>query len=136
MAVTKDSGRQNILCAVLDLNYGDMTSGVSTKIIDLPPNAIVLGGFAFVETADNAGTTAVLDVGDGTTADLYVTALDLKTAGESEAFDVTELGKLYTTTGLGIYATRTAVGTAATAGKARVTVFYIEVGRVNEVRTN
>lgn len=135
MAVTKDPGRQTVLTAIVDLNYNDMTSGVSTEVIDLEPGTVVLGGFAYVETADNAGTSAVLDVGDGDTAALYVSALDLKTAGESEAADVTELGKYYPSGG-GIYATRTAVGTAATAGKARVVIFYAVVGRVNEVRTS
>jgi hypothetical protein len=135
MAVTKDSGRQTVLCAIVDLNYNDMTSGVSTEVMDVEPGTIVLGGYAAVETADNAGTSAVLDVGDGDAANLYVDDLDLKTAGESEAFDVTELGKYYPNGG-GIFATRTAVGTAATAGKARVVMFYIVTGRVNEVRTN
>lgn len=135
MAVTKDSGRQTVLCAIVDINFGDLTSGVSTEVVDLEPGSLVLGGFAYIETADNAGTSAVIDVGDGDTANLYVTVLDAKTIGESEAFDVTELGKYYASGG-GIYATRTAVGTAATAGKTRVVVFYAVVGRVNEVRTN
>ena len=135
MAVTKDSGRQTVLCAIVEVAFGDTTSGTSTKVIDLEPGAVVLGGFAFVETADNAGTTAVIDIGDVDTADLYVTVLDAKTAGESEAFDVTELGKKYTAAGGGIYLKRTAVGTAATAGLVRVTAFYAVAGRVNEIRT-
>lgn len=134
--MAKDSGRQTALCAIAEFDYTELPTGVATEVIDLEPGTIVLGGFACNPTADNSGTSAVLDVGDGDTGDLYVTDLDLKTAAnESEAFDVTELGKAYPSGGA-ITATRTAVGTAATAGTVRICVWYVVSGRVNEVRTN
>lgn len=133
--MAKDSGRQSALCAIAEFAYSELASGVATEVIDLPPGAIVLGGHASIPTADNSGTSAVVDVGDGDVGDLYVTDLDAKTAGESEAFDVTELGKKYADGGA-ITATRTAVGTAATAGVVRICCWYAEAGRVTEVRTN
>ena len=133
--MAKDSGRQTILCAIAEYLFSELATGVAVEVVDLEPGSIVLGGFAHVVTADDSGTTCVLDVGDGDTADLYVTDLDFKTVSESEAFDVTELGKAYASGG-SIFVTRTAVGTAATVGKVRVCVFYAVTGRVNEVRTN
>lgn len=133
--MAKDIGRQSALCAIAEFLFSELPTGVAVEVIDLEPGTVMLGGHASVATADNSGTSAVADVGDGDAGDLYVTDLDLKTAaGESEAFDVTELGKAYPSGGA-ITVTRTAVGTAATAGVVRVVIWYAVAGRVNEVRT-
>lgn len=133
--MAKDIGRQSALCAIAEFLYSELPTGVATEVIDIEPGTVMLGGFASIPTADNSGTSAVVDVGDGDVGDLYVTDLDAKTAGESEAFDVTELGKSYPSGGA-ITVTRTAVGTAASAGVVRVVCWYAVAGRVNEVRTN
>lgn len=133
--MAKDSGRQYALCAVAEFAYSELATGVAVEAFDIEPGTVILGGHAHQVTADNAGTTSVIDVGDGDAGDLYVTDLDAKTAGESEAFDVTELGKSYPNGG-SITITRTVVGTASTAGVTRVCIWYLVAGRVNEVRTN
>ena len=60
MAITKDSGRQQLIHASVDISYADFdtsiigTSSTSTvEAIDLPLNAIVLGGSLVVKTAWN-----------------------------------------------------------------------------------
>lgn len=135
MAFTKNPGRQSPITQVVECLYSELTTGVAHEIIDLPINAVVIGGGAFVDTADNGGTSVVLDVGDTTTGDLYVTDLDAKTANESEQFDVTEIGKKYASGGA-ITATRVEGGTASTAGKVRVWVQYLIMDRATEVQAN
>lgn len=130
----KFPARQYPLVDVRELLFSHLPTGVAVEVIDLPVNAVVTGGGAFVDTADNSGTSAVLDVGDADAGDLYVTDLNAATAGESEQFDVTEIGKKYASGGA-ITATRVAVGTAATAGKVRVWVEYVILERANEVQT-
>lgn len=131
----KSPARQYPLTDVRELLFSDLPTGVATEVIDLPVNAVVLDAGAFVDTADNSGTSCVLDVGDTDTGDLYVTDLDLKTVNESETIDVTERGKKYASGGA-ITATRVAVGTAATAGKTRIWVTYVILERANEVQTS
>lgn len=134
-AFVKSPGRQYPLTAVVELLFSDLLTGVATEVIDLPVNAVVIGAGAFVQTADNGGTSCVLDVGDTDTGDLYVTDLDAKTVNESEQADVTEVGKLYAAGGA-ITATRTEGGTASTAGKVRVWATYVILDRANEVQTS
>lgn len=133
-AFVKSPGRQYPLTAVVELLFSDLLTGVAKEVIDLPINAVVIGGGAFVQTADNGGTSCVVDVGDADAGDLYVTDLDAKTVNESEQFDVTEIGKLYASGG-GITVTRTEGGTASTAGKVRVWATYVILDRANEVQT-
>lgn len=125
--------RQYPLVDVVTALVGDLATGVVVNAIKLPPNAVVLNGGAFIETADTVSTTSVLDVGDAAAADLYVTVLDAKTAGESEAFDVTELGKLYPN-GDWITVRRTISGSASPTGKYRVWVQYVILDKVHEVQ--
>jgi hypothetical protein len=133
MAFTLTPERQYPVTAVVEVLYSELTTAVATNVIKLPRNAVVLGGGAFVQTADNGGTSVVLDVGDGDTGDLYVTDLDAKTANESEQFDVTEIGKLYADGG-NITATRVQGGTASTAGKVRIWATYAVLGKASEVQ--
>lgn len=134
MAVTKNPGRQYPLYAEKEILFSDLTAAVAAEVIDLPVNAVVVAGGAFVDTADAASTTLVYDVGDTDTGDLYVTDLDGKTANESEQFDVTELGKKYPNGGA-ITVTRAHTGSAPTAGKLRVWAAYLILDRANEVQT-
>lgn len=57
------------------------TDTSDTDLFTLPKGAVILGIFAFGAAVSNAGTTAVLDVGDGTTGDQFVQDADVKTAG-------------------------------------------------------
>ena len=133
MAFTLTPERQYPVTAVIEALFSELPTGVATNVIKLPPNSVVLGGGVFVQTADNGGTSVVLDVGDADQGDLYVTDLDAKTANESEQFDVTEIGKLYTNGGF-IKATRVEGGTASTAGKVRIWATYAILGKAAEVQ--
>lgn len=95
----------------------------SQSTVDLEALAVgdvVVQAWAEVITAFNAGTTNVLTVGDGTTADKYLAAADITEATPA----------VYPTGGKGPYAAETAAGTlrvtyaqtgtAATTGAARV----------------
>lgn len=133
MAFTLTPERQYPTTAVVEVLYSELPTGVATNVIKLPPNAVVLDGGAFVQTADNGGTSVVLDVGDADQGDLYVTDLDAKTVNESEQFDVTEIGKLYTSGGY-IKATRVEGGTASSVGKVRIWATYAVLGKASEVQ--
>lgn len=129
MAITKNSGRQEVIAANVTLTYNTLAddTGVSEGIIQLPEGAIVVGGYVNVKTAFNSTTSDVLDLGDGGDADRYTaTQINLKTAGVT-ALDIT--GYEYTTQD-DIDAQWTAGSTGtATAGEAEVVVQYIVSGR-------
>lgn len=129
---TLSKERQYPITAVEEVDYNELPTGVPVNVIKLPYNAVVLAGGAFVDTATNSATSSVVDVGDADQGDLYVTDLTTQTAGESEMFEVTEIGKKYASGGH-ITATRTEVG-AATAGKVRIWVQYAVIGKSNEVQ--
>lgn len=127
MAITKLSGRQQPIEAWVDFTYADIpTTATVYDAIDLPVNAIVVGGDLVVTTAWNTATTATLSIGDVTTATRYGTTIDLKTAARTA---LTITGFTHTAVENLIKATTAFVGTAATAGAARLRVAYIVKGR-------
>ena len=126
--------RQYPIVAIEEVNYDELPSGQAVNVIKLPVNAIVLNAGAFVDAATNAGTSSLLDLGDGDASDLYVSDLDTQVAGESATIDLTEVGKKYPSGGF-ITATRTETGAPATAGKIRVFASYVVLHRANEVQT-
>lgn len=131
MAITKDSGRQNVQCGYVEFDNADLTSGTRTPLIDIPAGAIVLGGFVGITEAFNAGTTDALIVGDSVDADEYATvsaAQNSLTLGLYKA--LTPTGYQYTTNDA-IEITWTQAGTAATTGAGYLVVYYIVEGRAN-----
>jgi len=126
MTITKRDGRQEALIAFVDINLADVASGTAQAAIELPGGAIVLRGELFVTEVFNAGTTAVLDIGDALVANRYANDLDLKTLGRKQlvptGYVMPQQGDLTVTYVPG--------GTAATTGKARLIVEYIDAGRV------
>ena len=127
MAITKQSGRQQPIEAWVDFTYADIpTTATAYDALDLPVNAIVVGGDLVVTTAWNTATTATLSIGDVTTATRYGTTIDLKTAARTA---LTLTGFTHTSVENLIKATTAFVGTAATAGAARLRVAYIVKGR-------
>jgi len=127
MSITKDSGRQYPLVAVVDITYddfvvsGDETSGVY-EAIDLPANATVVGGELIVDTAWDTATTATADIGDDGDPDRYTASpLNLKSAGRT-ALALT--GYEYTASNT-IDIDFVTAGADATAGAARLIVQYV-----------
>lgn len=127
MAIKKNSGRQELIVAHLTIGFADIAAyGTAESAIDLPGNAILVGGDVVVTTAWNSATTATLTLGDAADADRYTAApIDLKTAGRTEL----------TVTGFkhpvaeALKALVAQTGAAATAGSARITIQYFVEGR-------
>lgn len=125
MSITKNEARQGKIVAFVDFNLASFGDGATQAAIDLPANAVVLAGDVYVTTAFNAGTTAVLDVGDADTGNRYANDLNVGTTGKKAlvptGFKTTKPGA--------ITLNFTQTGTAATVGAARLYVEYIVDGR-------
>lgn len=95
--------------------------GSSTVDLDtLAVGDVVINCWVQVVTAFNAGTTNVLTVGDGTTADKYIAAADV-TEGTPGVYPAGGAGPFAAETAAGtLKATYAQTGTAATTGSARV----------------
>lgn len=130
MSITKDIGRQYPLVARVDFTYESFgTSGVAEEAIDLPAGSHVTGGALVIEVAFDSATSDAIDVGDGDTANEYLSAQDVKTAVGS--FPLVPTEKEYTAPGtIGIE--WTGVGTAPSAGSGYLLVEYVMEDRSNE----
>jgi len=127
VAIKKNSSRQELIVAHLDIGYADPTAyGTAEAAFDLPANAILFGGDVVVKTAWNSATTATLKLGDAADDDRYTSsAIDLKTAGRTA---LTLTGYKHTVSEA-LKALFAQTGTGATAGAARITISYFVEGR-------
>lgn len=98
-------------------------------VINLPGNAVVIGGDLTVETASNDSGTATIAVGDSGSATRYLAATNFKAAART-ALNLTG----YRGAGENIRLTIANQNGNATAGKATVRVMYTIQGRANEVQ--
>lgn len=127
MTISKNDGRQTPIVAWVDFNLADVVGGTELGAVELPGGAIVLRGDLYVTEAFNGGTTATLKVGDAGDDDRYTgTPLDVTTTGKKPlvptGYAMPQQGDLTVKFAQS--------GTAATTGKARLIVEYIDVGRV------
>lgn len=124
--------RQYILSAEIAFTFAHTAdTAVAIPAVLLPFGAQVVGGAVVVDTAFNAGTSIVLDVGDATVANRYKNDVNLAATG------VTALVPTgYVSDGGNINITPVIVGAAATVGAARLRVDYVIAGRAQEVQTN
>lgn len=126
MSLQRKSDRQPRLVAILDIGFADPTAyGTAENAINLPGNAIVVGGALTVLTAWNSATTATLSLGDAGSATRYANAVDLKTAARTA---LTVTGYKHTVSEW-LKALVAQTGAAATAGVARLEVEYVVQGR-------
>lgn len=131
MATKISTGRQSSLFAVQDFDNTDLTSGAASGVtVEIPPNAIVVGGGVIVTTAFDAVTSDVLDVGDATTANRYLNDVNLKAVG----FTALVPTGLLVTEGGKVTMTRTATGAATAVGAGRLVVEYVVKDRTTEVQ--
>lgn len=122
MTVIKDQGRQYPLVAVFDLVPGDMLlDGTAEEVIDFPGDAWVTGGEIVVDTAFDAATSSVCDIGDGDDDDRYGAAVDLAATGRTA---LTLDGHKYSAPDT-IDLKVTEVGGPSVAGAARLLVYYV-----------
>ena len=127
MPIKKNSSRQELIAAFLTIGFADIAAyGTAEPAIDLPGNAVVVGGDIVVTTPWNSATTATLKLGDAADDDRYTAAaVDLKTAGRTA---LTLTGFKHTVSEA-LKALVAQTGAAATAGSARITIQYFVEGR-------
>jgi hypothetical protein len=134
-------GSQYVMAAIFDLTITDtMVNTAGTEIsfkatagifdaLNLPKDAIVVGGEMVVVTVSNETGTATLKIGDATNDARYVAATNIKAAART-AFTLTGyLGS----TGENLRLTFANQNGDATAGRVRITVLYVIKDRTNEV---
>ena len=127
MPIKKNPSRQELIAASLLINFGDPTTyGAAEAAIDLPGNAILVGGDVTVLTPWNSATSATLKLGDTADDDRYTgTPIDLKTAGRT-ALTITGWRHPIAES---LKALLAQAGAAATAGQARISIQYYVLGR-------
>lgn len=131
MPITKKSGRQEVIAATADFTYADLTSGAYASAVDLPGNAIVVGGHLSITEIFNSGTDDKFSIGDkvgsaaATSTTYAAQSADITAPG---AVAVVPTGKKYAEpSSVGVVWTGS--GAAPTAGAGRLTVLYIVDGR-------
>ena len=100
-------------------------------VINLPTNAIVVGGDVVTETAVTGSTAYNISVGDSGSATRYLGATDRVSAGRTALVPTGYVGA-----GENLRITVAPTVADATAGKVTVRVSYIIRNRVTEVQTH
>lgn len=127
--IKKDFNRQSVIVAMVAISFADLASGVDLAAIELPPNAIVLGGDVTVTEAFNSATTDVIDVGDSVSQNRYLNDGNIHAAGR-----VALVPTGYVHPGGDLTVRWVGAGAAPTAGTARLTVQYVVQGRSNSTQ--
>lgn len=131
MSITLNDSRQAPLWAYVDINLEDFADGAVQDAMELPGDAIVVGGFVQPITTFNAATTATLKVGDDVDNDRYTaTAANVKALA---LVPLTITGYQMPATGK-LKVTYESTGAAATTGKCRLAVSYIRAGRTQSTQ--
>lgn len=121
--IQKNYNRQAVAAAMVSFALADFADGAAQGAIKLPGGAIVVGGFLVVDEAFNAATTATAKVGDAIDDDRYsASPLDLATIGV-KPLTLTGYKTILPSDVVIKYAF---TGGAATTGKARLVVQYVE----------
>ena len=118
---------------MLDINAAlkTLAAGGAFDVINQPGSAVVIGGDVTVETASNDTGTATIAVGDAGSATRYLAATSIKAAARTPLVPT----GYNNTAGDNIRVTVANANGDATAGKVRLTVQYIILGRAHEVQT-
>lgn len=125
MAVTKNPARQEAVEAWVDIAVGAMTSGSDHNAIEVPANAVVIGGEVVVKTVWNSVTSDVFDVGDSGSQNRYKNDVNLQALGLTALIPT---GYIYTTKD-NVTVRWVGVGTAPTTGSLRLRIAYIVLGK-------
>lgn len=141
----KNSARQYPLVAEFTFNVTDTmvatdgavrafgAAGASTifDALNLPNNAVLIGGEVVVETASNDSGTATIAVGDSGNSTRYLAATSIKAAGRTALVPTGYRGN-----GEDLRLTFANAGGGATAGTITVRALYTITNRAHEVQTN
>lgn len=124
MSITLDTGRQNVSAATVDIDYSQLTSGVAANAIEMPADAVIVGGALKVLTPFNSATSDMLVVKD-MVDDTILASTSIHASGGAALSPKggAATGRSYVTV------TWTGVGAAPTQGNVRLSVLYIIVGR-------
>ena len=128
MPITRNSARQELIVAHVDINLADVVTAVAQAAIDLPPNAIVTGGRIITTEAWNSTTSDVMSVGDVTSATRYLSGGNIRALAANVPLVPT--GFVHTSTEKQLTVTWTSGGGVPTTGKVRLEVHYFVKGRV------
>lgn len=127
MAITKKSGRQEVIVASVDFTYADVTDDTYMAAIDLPVNAVVVGGYLAITTLFNSATDDKFSIGEQVGA-----AAAVKTTYAALSADITAVGIVaIVPTGVAFTSNGTVgvvwngTGTAPSAGAGRLVVQYM-----------
>lgn len=123
----KNCERQSPLIVIQKFTFADFVSGVAQNAIEVPANAICIGGDFVVDTAWNSATSDTFIVGDSGDTDRYKAAINGQTAARTA---LVPTGYKYTTQS-NVSITWTGVGTAPTAGAGRLIMQYAVAGRAH-----
>ena len=127
MAITKNSDRQELIVAYVDINLADLTTNVAADAIRLPANAVVVSGSLVTTEAWNSTSTDVMDVGDVTSATRYLTDGNIRAL--AALVPLVPTGFITTPTEKNLTVTWTSGGGSPTTGKVRLQVQYFIKGR-------
>ena len=144
MKINTTRGSQDVQFASYEFNITDTSAQVDGSVkpfnaqavnvvgFFLPVNALVLDGDITVVTPSNESGTATLSIGDSAVANRYASNVDMKSAART----VLTASGYSNAGGLDMRVSLANQNGDATAGKVRVTVRYITLGRVMEVQTH
>lgn len=125
MTIKKDFNRQSRLVAMVEFGIADVVAGADEVAMDLPPNAIVVGGDVTTITAWDSTSTDVIDVGDAASQNRYLNDGNFRAAGARVAL----VPNGYVHPGGPITVRWASGGGSPTTGKSRLTVEYVIKGR-------
>lgn len=143
MSLLKASrGAQNVLCHEFTFNYDDTmvdVNGVTkdfktfggnpvVEVMNLPINAVIVGGDVVVETAYAGTTVATVSVGDSGSATRYGSAINMMSAARTA---LTLTG--FRGAGENVRLTFNLTVANATAGKVTVRILFTIQDRVSEI---
>jgi len=125
MPITKNTGRQCVQFAYVDIKLADLVSAADVAAIELPPNAVILSGQLVTTEAWNSTTSDVLDVGDSGSQNRYLNDGNIRALGARVALVPTG----FVTVGNPLTVRWVSGGGVPTTGKVRLEVEYYQLGR-------
>lgn len=132
MAIVKQHGHQDVLCCVAEVAVdADLASAADAVLLELPGDAVIIGGSLLVDEAVAGMTTPTLAI------DLKLAAGDEVLLGATaiDAAGATAITPYEGVTGEVVDVAVTAGGSGTpSAGKVYVEIQYVRTDRVTEVR--
>lgn len=127
MAIAKNSGRQELVHAYVDINLADVTTGVDVSALDLPVGAVIVSGALVTTEAWNSTTSDVMDVGDVTSQNRYLNDGNIRAL--AARVPLVPTGFVHTSTQPALTVRWVSGGGTPTTGKVRLEVQYYVTGR-------